>query len=64
MSAGSILDLPIDVWLLILDEIHAQDYSSLRGTCKQLDKFIAPIPWGKLELVSKKVCNDSVLLIS
>jgi hypothetical protein len=50
MTVDSVLDLPIDVWLLILDEIRAKDYASLTGTCKLLDKFIAPILWGKLEL--------------
>ena len=50
MAVGSVLELPIDVWLLILDEIRAKDYASLKGTCKHLDKFITPILWGKLEL--------------
>ena len=50
MAVYSVIDLPIDVWLLILDEICAKDYASLRGTCTQLDKFIAPILWEKLEV--------------
>ena len=50
MALGSVLGLHIDIWLLILDEICAEGYASLRGTCTQLDKFIAPILWEKLQL--------------
>lgn len=50
MPVDSVLDLSIDLWLLILDELRTKDYTSLRSTCKQLDKFIASILWEKLEL--------------
>ena len=47
-AVHSLLDLPIDTWLLIVDVIRPKDYTSLKAL--QLDKLIAPILWGKLEL--------------
>ena len=51
----SILNLPNDIWLHILEQdIYAEEFVSLRCTCKRLCDLVTPIIWSKLELYDVK----------
>ena len=47
----TLTDLPIEVFLLILEQdIYVDEFKSLRLTCKKLWDIVTPVIWPKLEL--------------